>query len=229
MATLSTPTLQNLLTKVRTLLNQRDPLNSFWTDIELADYINEGIRLYFLECVMDNQGYFTTTSNLNIVANTEIVALPVDCFEVRNLWKTVQNGYAILSYDNSNDSSYSTQGGTNSETYIPRYKFRGANLVLYPTPNFSETSGLKLEYIQFPDQMIWGGDSLSNQISPVFKQLVEMYAVYKAKLKESMVQNGNMHEVPAQNLESLYKIFKDALAKRSKNPTYVEPFNPEII
>lgn len=227
MATLTQPTLQNLLTGVRTMLGQRDPLNSYWKDDELTDYINEAVRIYFLECVLANEGYFTTQTDLNIVANTETIALPTDCFEVKNVWKKVTNGYIVLPYRNSMVESYSTQGGSSSESYIPSYYFQSNNLVLRPTPNFSETAGIRIEYIQFPDNMVWGGDSMTNQVSPVFKQLIVMYAVYKAKLRESMVNGVATYAVAETNLNRLYILFKDTITQRSKNPTYVVPFNPE--
>ncbi len=228
MAPLSSPPLQQLLGNIRILLNQRDPNNSFWSDQELINYLNDAVALYFLECVQANEGYFTTTADLNIVANTEAIDLPTDFFEAKNLWKKISNGFAPLYYMNTLTEGYSTQGGTANESYLPQYMFRKQQLIIRPTPNFSETAGLKIEYIQFPDTMVWGGDSLTNQISPVFKQLVGMYAVYKAKLKESMVNGGNMHSIPESNMAALYTAFKHALQRRSKGPTYVTPFNPEV-
>lgn len=227
MALLAAPTLQNLVSAVRTLLNQPDPKNSFWTDTELTAYLNEGVRLYFLECVLSNEGYFTTTTNLNISTDSELVPLPEDCFQVKNLWKKVTDGYMVLPYKNSLTESYSTQGGTGSDTFLPSYYFRGNNIVLHPVPNYTEAAGLKLEYIQFPDNMVWGGDSLTSQVSPVFKQLIEMYAVYKAKMKESLVNGASMHKVAEENLAALYKTFKDNISRRSRHPVYVVPHNPE--
>jgi hypothetical protein len=227
MATLSTPTLQQLLTSVRTLLNQPRESNSFWKDVELTEYLNEAVRIYFLECTLVDEGYFTTVTNLDIVANTETIALPTDCFQVKNVWKKVNNGYINLPYKNNLTEGYSTQGGTASDTYQPCYEFQGNNLVLRPTPNFSETAGIRMQYLQFPDQMVWGGDSMTSAISPLFKQLIVIYAVYKAKLRESMVNNVNTYAVPKMNLEELYKLFKDTISRRSKNPTYVVPFSPD--
>jgi len=227
MATLTSPSLQNLLTHIRRILNQPDPQNSFWKDDELTEYINEAIRVYFMEVLQINEGYFTTTADLNITANSETVALPSDCFQVRTVWKKVSNGYEVLPFRNVTDESYSTQGGPSSESYRPCYYFRGNSLVLRPTPNSSEASGLKVEYVQFPDTLIYGGDSMTAQVSPLFKQLIEMYAVYKAKLKETLVNGVNVHKNAEESLTGLYKAFKDAVAVRSKYPTYVRPFNPE--
>lgn len=228
MATLTSPTLQNLISSVRRMLNQPEPTNSTWQDSELTDYLNEGVRLYFLECVQANEGYFTTTTTLNIASGVETVALPTDCFQVKALYKAVTDGYILLSYNNNMSSGYSSQGGSAGDTYLPYYYFQGNNLVLRPTPQGAQTAGLKLDYIQFPDNMIWGGDSMTSQVSPVFKQLIEMYAVYKAKLKESMVNGVTMHKVPEENLAALYASFKNAISTRSKNPVYVTPFNPEV-
>lgn len=227
MATLSSPTLQNILTSVRRLLNQPDPNNSFWRDEEITEYINEGIRIYFVEVSQTLQGYFTATTNLNIVANTETIALPTDCFEVRAVYRKQTDGYAIMPYRNSISEGYSTVGGTGGDTYVPYYFFQGNNLVLRPIPNFSETAGIKLDYLQVPDTLVNGGDAMTSQISPIFKQIIEMYAVYKAKLKESMVNGVIVHKVPGENLAELVAQFKNTIERRSKNPTFVIPFNPE--
>lgn len=136
------------------------------------------------------------------------------------------NGYVALNYNNAVNIDYSTQSGGNASSYVPDYHFQGNNLVLRPAPDFSESAGLKLDYIQFPETLVNGGDSLTTQISPIFKQVVEMYAVYKAKLSESMVNGVNVHSVAESNLASLYSIFKQAIERRSKNPVYIQPFTP---
>lgn len=227
MSLLISPTLQNLLTEVRILLNQPDPNNSFWKDPELSGYLNEGVRLYFLEVQAADEGYFTASSDLDLTNNVETVPLPSDCFKVRAIYKKVNDGYVMLPYRNNLTEGYLNQGGNSLNNYLPYYYFQGNNLILRPIPNFSETAGLHIEYIQFPDQMVWGGDAMTAQVSPIFKQLVVMYAVYKAKLKESMMNGVSVHTVPEENLTALYQAFKNSIAMRSKNPTYVVPYNPE--
>lgn len=226
MANLTSPTLNRILKNVRNLLNQPDRNNSFWTDEELTEYINEAIRIYFVEVTMTNEGQFTTTADLNLVSGTETVALPTDCFEVRAVYKAVSGGYVLLNYHNE-DQGYASTGGSGSENYFPDYHFRGNSLVFRPTPNFSETAGIRLEYTQLPDTLINGGDAMTAQVSPLFKQIIEMYAVYKAKLKESMVNGVVMHKVPEDNLSALYTQFKEAIQQRTAAPTYIIPFDPE--
>lgn len=227
MATLTSPTLQQLLASVRMQLKQPNPNNSNWSNEELTLYINEGIRIYFTEVLQGNEGLFTTQTDLNIVTNTETVALPSDFFQVKALYKKVSNGYEILSYRNNQTESYSTQGGTSGESYSPYYYFRGNNLVLRPVPNFSETAGLRLEYAQFPETLVNGGDALTGQIAPIFRQVIEAYALYKSKLVESMVSGQSVHKPAEENLAGILETFRESVQPRSKNPTAIIPFNPE--
>jgi len=232
MATLTAPSLGKLISNVRNLLGQPNPVNSTWTDTELTEYLNEAVRMYFSEVVKNSEGYFTTSTdpsnNLSYTADNELVALPSDCFEVKAAYIQRSNGWEIMEYRNDITNGFLTNtgsGGTN--TYSPAYNFRGNNLVLHPTPNLNGANQIRLDYIQFPDQMINGGDTLSNQISPVFKQLIEMYAVYKAKLKQSMVNGTDLTALPAANLAQIYAQFKNTINKRSEYPEFVVPFNPE--
>ena len=228
MALLQPTTLGRTIQNVRNYLGQPNPVNSTWTDNELKEYINEAVRQYFAQIAKNSDGYFTTTTLLSVVANVETVALPTDCFEVKALYIQRTNGYEILEYRNDITNGFLTTVGTSAgNTYSPLYFFMGNNLVLHPTPNFSQTNVLRLDYIQFPDQMINGGDAMTNQISPVFKQLIEMYAVWKAKGKQSMVTGADMTEIALAQLNSIEASFKSAIDKRAQYPEFVVPFNPE--
>ncbi len=228
MATLASPTLSKLITNVRNLLGQPSAQNSNWTDSELTEYLNEATRMYFAEVIKNSDGYFMPAPTyLNIVADTEEVALPSDFFECKALYIQRDNGWQMLDYRNDLTSGFYTNSGvSNANIYAPYYYFRGNNLVLHPTPNFSATAVLRLDYIGFSDQMINGGDSLTNQVSPIFKQLIEMYAVYKAKIKQSMINGVDLTAIPRKNLDQIYVLFKDTINKRSQNPEYITPFSP---
>lgn len=223
------PTLQDLIQEVRNLLSQPDPNNSFWTDEELTSYCNEAIRIHMNELADVNEGYAITTTTLNIVSGTATIALPSDCFMVRAVYKVVTNGNVLLSYRNNLTEGFSTQAGSSSEAYFPYYYFQGNNLVLRPTPNFSETGGILLEYDQMPASLLDSADQVTTQISPMFRQSVATYMVYKAKWKESLANNIRVHDVAAALFQDLFKQFKDIASKRSRNPTAVIPFNPETL
>ncbi len=227
MATLTAPVIDDLITEVRNMLGQPSAQNSFWGDEELTLYLNEGVRRYFSEAVIHAEGQFATVSNLNIVTGSETITLPTDFFRVEKLWRVVSNGYEICSYRNPKDEGYITGDQSSGSSYIPEYYIRGASLVLRPTPNFSETAGLRLEYTAFPDVMVSNGDALTSQVSTVFRDLIVMYAVYKAKVKESLSNGTDTTTLAKDNLNDLYTAFKDVISKRSANPSSIVPFNPE--
>src|SRR6185312_13887116 len=144
MATLKSPTLGKLICNVRNLLGQPNAANSAWSDLELTEYINEGVRLYFAEVVKNSEGYFTTTTTLDVTSDTETVALPTDCFEVKALYIQRSNGWEILEYSNDITNGFLTNtGASGNNTYSPIYYFMGNNLVLHPTPNFTQTGVLR--------------------------------------------------------------------------------------
>lgn len=224
---LSSSTLGSYITAVRDMLNQPNASNSFWSDAELTRYLNEAIRIYFLEVTNNDEGFWTKTADLDVVSGVETVDLPADCFEVKAVYKAVTNGYVVLPYRNSTSDSYTTQGGSGTETYFPSYYFRENSLVLRPVPNFSQVAGLRIEYIYFPDMLQNAGDVMSDNMLPIFKQLIEMYAVYKAKVKESLTNGTDTSALAKQNFNELYTLFKDTVQNRSKYPQYIKPFTPE--
>jgi hypothetical protein len=217
------------------MLGQPNPINSTWTDAELKEYANEAVRMYFAEVIANGEGQFVITTdpaaggtgNLNIVQGQETVALPNDFFEVKALYIQRSNGWEILEYRNNITSGFiSTGGGTGSNTYSPYYYFQANNLVLHPTPNFSATGVLRLDYVQFPDQMVNGGDAMTNQVSPIFKQLIEKYMIVQAKKKQSLVNGTDLMSIAKADLGDAYASFKNAINNRSMYPTFTVPFNP---
>lgn len=226
--TLSSQTLGSYITAVRDLLNQPNAANSFWSDAELTRYLNEAVRMYFLEVTNNGEGQWTKTADLDIVANTETVALPTDCYEVKAVYKTSSGtDMVVLPYKNAISDSYTTQGGTDGNTFFPSYYFRENSLVLRPVPNFSQSAGLRVEYIYFPDKLVNPGDTMNANVLPIFQQLIEMYAVYKAKLKESLTNGTDTTSLAKANLNEIYQLFVATVRDRSKYPQFVKPFSPE--
>ncbi len=222
-------TLGKYIRSVRLMLNQPNASNSFWSDEEITDYLNEAIRMYYLEVTNNDEGFWTKIADLNVVNGTETVALPADCFEVKAVYMAISQGYVVLPYRNYESESYTTQGSTGSETYFPAYYFRENNLVLRPVPNYSQTAALRVEYIFFPDMLQNAGDVMSSNVLPIFKQLIEMYAVYKAKIKESLTNGTDTSALAKKNLDEIYKLFIDTVKNRSKYPQFIKSFSPETL
>jgi hypothetical protein len=223
-ALLTAPTLQRLILDVRNQLNQPNESNSFWKNPEITSYINDAIQKYFLDVNGVAEGQFDAAVSLDLVANSDTVALPSTCFEVRALYTVQSDHKTLLRYHNSLTESIDLAGAGGAEGYSPYYYFRGNSLILRPMPAFNQTGGLYLEYTQFPETLITGQDSMTSGISPVFKELVVMYAVYKCKIKESMTQGGDTYLPAERHLSSLYGTFTQQLAGRSKYPQSIVPF-----
>jgi hypothetical protein len=227
MATLSSPTIEDLIQNVRNMLNQPNATNSFWSDEELTVYLNEGVRRYFAEVVQHAEGQFTALSERDIVDSVQTVTLPSDCFKLKQVWRKVTGGYEPMHYRNNIMEGVSTEGAGGGSSFRPDYYLRGNTIVLSQMPGFSETGGIRIEYVQFPETMITGGDSLTAQVSPVFKDMIEAYAIYKAKVKESLVNGTNTSAMALQNLNDLFTSFKELIPNRSASPSAIKPFNPE--
>jgi hypothetical protein len=225
---LSPPTLGSLLSDVRDLLNQPDASNSFWSDSSLTNYINEGVRIYYAEVVQNMEGQWGKNASLDIVSGVETVNLPSDCYEVKGVWKVISSGRVPLPYQNNiSDGVLTSGGGSGSESYFPAYSFQENKLKLNPVPDYSETGGLYLEYVYLPEVLLNPGDTMSANVVPLFKHVVVMYAVYKAKVKESLVSGANTAALALDNFNKIYQQFSESIKPRSKGPTFVKPFNPE--
>lgn len=222
---LSAPTLQDLIEAERDLLNQPDPNNSFWSDAELIRYNNESVRIHMAELADIDEGQGATTATLNITSGTEIIALPSDCFTIKACYRVLNQRNVIMTYSNAINASYPTGNSWSGEAYVPDYYFRGNNLVLRQAPSFTEAGGIFIEYYQYPASLLDSSDTLTAQIAAMFRQSVEMYAVYKAKLKESLANNIRVHDVAYENWKELFQQFKDLSAKRSRKSTSVQPFD----
>lgn len=226
MAVLASPTLTELLEEIRGYLGQPDANNSQWTDRGLTRFINKAIRRYFKEVIQHSEGQFTEETDLDITSGSRTISLPSDFFEVVRLYKKIGDSYIPLEYDNAFNLAYTTQGSGTANSYTPSYKLRGNNLVLNNTPQFSETAGLRLEYISLPDTIINGGDSMTSDVAPVFRDLIIMYSVYQAQLAVSLRGNAlDTVSVSKSDLSDLYATFRDVIYSRSHAPDFVKPFN----
>lgn len=224
---LSSPTAGRLLSNVRAMLNQPDASNSTWSDAFLLEQINNGVHRYWAEVLQNVEGQWTKETTLNLVSGTETITLPSDCFEVKGLWKVVNNGRVPLDYRNNLDGEVLTSGaGGGQDTFFPSYSFVENKLKLNPVPDFNETGGLYLEYVYFPERMLSAGDTMSTNVAPVFAELIEMYAVYKAKMQESLVSGVDTSALAKDSFKALYKQFAESIRNRSKNPQFVRPWNP---
>lgn len=227
MAAVVAPTLEKIVREARVLLNQPRAENSRYSDAEMTSYANDAIQQIFLTINEVCEGQFDKSTTLDIVNATETVALPTDCFAVRGLWKLQNTIWRRLEYRQNIMMDFDVNAtNSGSTTYEPYYYFRGNNLVLRPIPGFSETGSLKIEYTAYPDVLVYGGDVMTNGISPLFREMITMYIVYKCKLKDDLSGGGNTRSPAVEHFGDLYKNFKHQLLERSKAPQYITVFEP---
>lgn len=227
MATLVAPTLEKLVREARILLRQPKAENSRFTDNELINYANDALQQIFLTVNEASEGQFDKTATLDIVNAVETVALPADCFAIRGVWKLQNTIWRRLEYKQNIMMDFDvTATNSGSTTYEPYYYLRGNNLVLRPIPGFSEAASLKIEYTAYPSVLVSGADTMDAGISPLFKELIVMYIVAKAKLTDDLNGGGQGYQLAASHRDDLFRQFKHQLMERAKAPQYITVFEP---
>lgn len=219
--------MERLIREARILLNQPKAENSRFSDAELTSYANDALQQIFLTINEASEGQFDKSTTLDITNAVETVALPVDCFAVKALYKLQGTIWRRLEYRQNIMMDFDVSAtNSGSTTYEPYYYFRGNSLVLRPVPGFSEPASLTLEYTAYPNVLVFGADTLDAGMSPLFKELIVMYIVAKAKLKDDINGGGQGYQLAAAHRDDLFRQFKHQLMERSKAPNYVTPFEP---
>ncbi len=229
------PKLERLIRDARQLLNQPKAENSRFSDAELTSYANDAIQQIFHTVNEAGEGQFDQSTSavgnvsypgLNVTSGVETVPLPTDCFSIKGVWLTQGTVKRRLEYrQNILDDYTSTTAGQSS--FEPYYYLRGNSLVLRPIPGYTSTDNpLTIEYTAYPSVLVYGGDSMDNGISPLFKELVVMYIVAKAKLKDDLSGSGQGYALACSHRDDLFRQFKHQLSERSKAPQFITSFEP---
>lgn len=151
--------LPKIRTRVRSDFSQESS-TGFIVDSEIDAWANEGYYKYATLLMLMNQGYFETDSLLDIISGAEKVALPFNfnatqqsllkMVRVERVFPTVN---VPLSYIKRFDQANPTVGTSGSQAFQPNFDFRGGNLILEPTPTFSETGALKIVFPALPPML----------------------------------------------------------------------------
>lgn len=218
-------------------MNQPKAENSRFSDAELTGYANDAIQQIFLDINEAGEGQFDQSTSdatnvsypgLNVTKNVETVALPSDCFAIKAVYFKQGQMNRRLEYRQNIMMDYDTSATNSGQTtYEPYYYLRGNSLVLRPIPGFTSTDNpITIEYTAYPQVLVYGGDSMDNGISPLFKELIVSYIVSKAKFKDDLSGQGQGYALASSRMVDLFKQFKHQVMERSKAPQYVTPFEP---
>lgn len=212
-------------TRLRRKLDETS--EDYWTDDELTDYINEAYYYYWqwLLNARDNRALKSTT--LNIVADTAEIALPSDFISARLIEKVEDNStYPIEWFERFDEPNYT--GGVSYTGYYSGFtiRFVGTDLVLEPTPNTSETGGIKLTYYFLPAELSDDSDTPDAGFSALYHDLLLFKAAVFAKTKEESYGGGapvGSWEYICQQKEQQFKasIEQPSVQRMAARPFYI--------
>jgi hypothetical protein len=157
--------LQEIRDYVRADFNQSD-IGSFIQEADIDRWANEGYMKYAHSLMLTDEGYFEQTFSLDITSGKEEIPLPT-IFDGRGkhlktilLERVLATERIPLRFHKRYNEANSTNGGLAGWSYLPTWKFRGNNLILEPTPTFTEagtaTSGLMLTAQVMPARLHLG-------------------------------------------------------------------------
>lgn len=160
-------------------------------------------------------------TTLNIVASTATVALPTDFVSIRLLERNYSDRTVPLKYNERYDeTSYKT---TANSTGRYSYRIEGSNIVLEPTPQSSETSGLKITYFYVPDELSADGNSPS--IPTLYHNILVESCCVQAKRKEES-EGGGGTDIGSflADLKEQEQLFKEMIERSTLQRVFVQPF-----
>lgn len=220
---------------VRRNLGETTP--NFYQNTELNQVIGEAYRHYSLRMIDEGEGYFETFVYLGFTALTEAVSissLSPAFFSVSQLYRVLSNGSLVpLRQDDMRFMTNSSVLTGTGDTYQPRWKLRGMNIILQPYPQSTEaayvgappaTSGLKLDYNYiptFPTSVSADNFTFDENFPIIFEPLIELYATIAAL--ESKDGMGGVSDIQSfrTRLAQLEEVFESSL-QRSEYPDKVQ-------
>lgn len=181
--------LVNLRTKTRRKLDELS--ESFWSDDELDDYINEAYFHYWQWMLRAEYYRCQKTALLDLVSGTPNIALPSDFAIAKRVERVLSSGSLIpLDWDDRYDEPNYANGGGTGNDYLPSVNYEGSNLILEPTPQESVTGGIKLTYYYYPERLEDDGDEPDAAFLDFYHDIIIGQAVLFAKAKEENIGQG---------------------------------------
>lgn len=196
----------------------------FWTDDDLNDYIDQGYNFYWQWMVQAQHNLTITTTTLNLVSGTATIALPSDFLEARLVERVTANYTIPLPYYERYNTLNMTSGYVDNASAVYTCRFLGSSLLLEPTPQITETGGIKLTYFRTPTAL--SSDSDTPEIPSIFHDMLVTYTVIQAKEKEEAESNQPADVAPfIRTLEKQEQLFKESIERSTTQRVFVQPFS----
>jgi hypothetical protein len=141
-----TRTLANLRTEVR---ERADVDSNYIDDAQLNRLLNAQLARLYRALVKVNKDHYFGETSLSVTAGTAEVAVPADFWQVLGVDVLYNGEYCQLyKYNRADRNRY--QGA--ATVLGTRYRVRGSNIILAPTPTWSGT--LRLQYTPAPPVLV---------------------------------------------------------------------------
>lgn len=192
----------DIVTRVRRIFGDEAAVQV--TDADIMRWINDGQ----IEVVKHNDGALQKTSLINIVANQSSYTLPTDLLILRSLRYKFSDmlSFSALRYKNMQQFDDSIDGwdGTAYTAARPEFftMYEGKAL-LFPTPDQSFTSGIKVLYNQKPTDVTTLSDALSLPL--IYHNTLLKYCMWQASLLDEDHEPALMYKTDFQNDMSMLR------------------------
>jgi hypothetical protein len=206
----------DIKTDVLELLSKDNTYQGFYTDSKISFAINDSLDYVFANMMFNGEGWLTTTTTLNTVANTETVALPTGCVVVHQVWYKVGDTWVPLTYDTNVDKTQFTT--TTQVPYPVSFSVEGVNLFFNPVPSNVGTGTIRIKYSAFP-ALLAANASTDAQITRGLRRFV---AYRSASVCLTTTDNS---QSPWKEYEiQWWQYLQDLLSKRVKSPQFIQSF-----
>lgn len=194
-----------IISKIR---NLADIVGSqFITDTELLGYLNVSYSKLYSELVTSGQGYYLSSSNINLVEGTKSYALPDSMYKLLGVDYVVDSNTTIsLKPFNFKDRNKYT-----SITGEPvAYNLAGSNLILTPTPSITKTAGVVLYYAPYYTEIATTASAIALPVDGM-----EAYLIWDS-VANCQAKEETDSAFARQKLVDAYNDFKRALSPRDE-------------
>ena len=213
-------TLANLRSQVR--IELRDPDGITFQDADIDYAINQAYRKAYLRVTNRNQDYFITTVDIDVVAYQREYPLPSDFLRLKMLEIRVGGVTRPLRRRRRGISVNITSGSVfNVGRTDLLFDFEGANLVVEPTPAFSDTDALKMTYYPTVASLSAPTDAIHAEFKDMWVDVITLDAA-KSCLSQIEATGGYVATNDIrERLKEVRDTMDDSIAVRSISPQIV--------
>lgn len=204
-----------------TLLDESHSGAAFWTTIERCRSINAAyFSLYGLAVKLsDGQAPTSKSAALAVVSGTATVAIPTDCHRITAIYykESETQSYPWRAISPTDQHKWRRSLDRSSKTLA--YYLQGANILMVPTPSWSEATKVRIEYVPVPTGLDAANDVPSFPLAHRELIALDAYALLKEKEQEPIGDKILMRR------KELMKLFEEDMSRQEQNSRVLSGFS----